>query len=61
MSKNPHTGDELKSRINSKEFEDNYDRIFRSEPKENLCRICGKNLPDVQECAWNSCPKLYED
>jgi len=27
--KNPITGDLLQSRMNSKEFEDNFDRIFR--------------------------------
>ena len=31
--KNPITGDLLQSRMNSKEFEDNFDRIFRSEEK----------------------------
>ena len=32
-SKNDITGDVLQSRMNSKEFEDNFDRIFRSEEK----------------------------
>ena len=31
--KNPITGDLLQSRMNSKEFEENFDRIFRSEEK----------------------------
>jgi hypothetical protein len=33
-SKNEHTGDVLQSRMNSKEFEENFDRIFRSHLKE---------------------------
>jgi len=31
--KNPITGDLLQSRMNSKEFEDNFDRIFRRKEK----------------------------
>ena len=43
--KNPITGDLLQSRMNSKEFEENFDRIFRShlkdhhETHEKLARI----------------------
>lgn len=33
MSRNPITGDEIKSKINSKEYEDNYDRIFKKKPQ----------------------------
>ncbi len=39
MSRNPITGDELKSRVNNKAFEDGWDRIFgkkfKEEEKEN--------------------------
>ena len=34
-SKNDITGDVLQSRMNSKEFEENFDRIFRSHLKEH--------------------------
>ena len=33
-SKNEHTGDLLQSRMNTKEFEDNFDRIFRQRINE---------------------------
>jgi hypothetical protein len=26
----------------------------------SLCNICGKDLDNVAECAWTSCPKLFE-
>lgn len=25
-----------------------------------LCKICGKELKNVLECAWTSCPLLFE-
>lgn len=92
MSRNEHTGDKIKSKLNSKEFDENYDRIFRGKDKlsevfvdvnkhvqeewvnsgaeeawqhatknlkDPLCRICGKELANVTECAWSSCPKLW--
>lgn len=33
MSHNEITGDEIKSKVNSKEYEDNYDRIFKRKPQ----------------------------
>ena len=33
-SKNEHTGDLLQSRMNTKEFEENFDRIFRKRINE---------------------------
>jgi hypothetical protein len=35
MSKNPITGDEIKSKINTPEFETNFDRIFRNKSEAN--------------------------
>ena len=32
-TRNPITGDEIKSKINTKEYEDNYDRIFKRKPQ----------------------------
>ena len=28
---------------------------------ESLCNICGKDLNKTTECAWTSCPKLFEE
>jgi len=28
---------------------------------DSLCKICGKDLNKTTECAWTSCPKLFED
>jgi hypothetical protein len=28
---------------------------------ETLCKICDKELDKVKECAWTSCPLLFED
>lgn len=33
MSKNPITGDEIKSKPNTKSYEDNYDKIFKRKPQ----------------------------
>lgn len=27
----------------------------------SLCKICGKDLEKVAECAWTSCPLLFEN
>lgn len=35
MSRNDITGDEIKSKPNSKEFEQSFDRIFRKRPEVN--------------------------
>jgi len=73
MSKNDVTGDEIKSKVPSKEFLDNYDRIFRNRIDtigqngneglhyDALCNICGKELEKVTECAWTSCPKWLRE
>jgi hypothetical protein len=58
-SKNDITGDAIKSRVNSKEFEDNFDAIFRK--KDPLCNICGKVLDATKECAWTSCPLGWDE
>lgn len=26
-----------------------------------ICKICGKDLDKVEECAWTSCPLLFEE
>lgn len=28
---------------------------------ESICKICGKELDKVTECAWTSCPKWMEE
>jgi hypothetical protein len=60
-SKNDITGDAIKSRVNSKEFEDNFDNIFRKNPKDPLCDVCGKSLAGTKECAWTSCPLNWDE
>ena len=60
-SRNDVTGDLIKSRKNSKEFEDNFDRIFRKN-KDPLCDVCGKTLSSKgQECAWTGCPLNWDE
>lgn len=39
MSKNDITGDRLVSKVNSKEYEDNYDRIFRQKEKKIIRKM----------------------
>ena len=58
-TKNDITGDFLVSKPNSKQFEDNYDLIFRN--KNPLCDICGKDLNATKECAWTSCPLNWDE
>jgi hypothetical protein len=58
MSRNDITGDEIKSKILSKQGEDNWDRIFGK--KDILCNVCGNYLKDVLDCNKNSCPKNEE-
>lgn len=60
-TRNDVTGDLIKSRVNSKEFEDNFDTIFRKKPKEPLCDICGKPLDPTKECAWTGCPLNWDE
>ena len=58
-ARNDITKDLIMTKPNSKEFEENFDRIFRKQakPEEALCKVCGKELNTVEECAWTSCPK----
>ena len=60
-SRNDVTGDLIKSRKNTKEFEDNFDNIFRKTPKDPLCNVCGKSLGATKECAWTSCPLNWDE
>jgi hypothetical protein len=61
-SHNDITGDAIKSRVNSKEFEDNFDNIFRKKPKDPLCNVCGKSLGDKgNECAYTACPLNWDE
>jgi hypothetical protein len=64
MSKNPITGDEIKSKINSKEYEENFDNIFRKENIEIIKNslsapitraILNKKLPPTK---LKDCPNL---
>jgi len=59
-SRNDVTGDLIKSRKNSKEFEDNFDKIFRKN-KDPLCDVCGKSLSATKECAWTGCPLNWDE
>jgi len=58
-TRNDITGDLIKSKVNSKEFEDNFDKIFRK--KDPLCDVCGKPLDTTKECAWTSCPLNWNE
>jgi hypothetical protein len=48
LSKNDITGDNIKSKINSKEFEDGYDRIFRNKSKTDKPVECRASF--IKEC-----------
>jgi hypothetical protein len=70
-SKNDITGDVIKSRVNNKQFEDNFDNIFRKDKdpvqleldfgEELACDICGKPLDPNIECAWTGCPLNWNE
>lgn len=45
MSKNDITGDEIKSKVISKEYEDNFDKIFRNKPETYKSMEYCKNRP----------------
>jgi len=66
-TRNDITGDLIKSRVTNKQFEDNFDAIFRKkEPpkdplKDPLCDICGKTLNAVKECAFTGCPLNWDE
>ena len=58
-ARNDVTGDLIKSRVNNKQFEDNFDSIFRK--KDPLCDVCGKSLTATKECAWTGCPLNWDE
>lgn len=58
-ARNDVTGDLIKSRVTNKQFEDNFDAIFRK--KDPLCDVCGKTLSTTKECAWTSCPLNWDE
>ena len=74
-SRNDVTGDLIKSRVTNKQFEDNFDAIFRKEDKvadvkattnqpvelAPLCDICGKSLSGTKECAFTGCPLNWDE
>lgn len=41
MARNEITGDEIKSKTNTKEFEEGYDRIFKKDKEPTQLRGCG--------------------
>lgn len=45
VSTNDVTGDALRSRPNSKDYEQNYDRIFREQPKDDSQEETEKQSP----------------
>ena len=58
-SSNDITGDKLITKPTTKEYEEGWDRIFKN--MKSLCGICGKDLSKVTECAWTSCPKMFDE
>lgn len=48
-SKNDITGDEIKSRSSSKEFRDNWDKIFKKPSKEDLDKAKQEFLEALKE------------
>jgi len=71
-SHNDITGDALVSRPSSKEFNENFDKIFGkkktnggwkppTEPSDPLCKVCGKGLGSTKECAWTACPLNWNE
>lgn len=60
-SRNDVTGDLIKSKVNTKQFDDNFDAIFRKKTKEPVCDVCGKVLDATKECAWTSCPLNWDE
>lgn len=56
---NDITGDLIQSRVNSKEFDDNFDLIFKK--KDANCNICGKTFATTKECAFTGCPLNWDE
>jgi hypothetical protein len=50
MSKNDVTGDEIKSKVSTKEYEDNYDKIFRNKSEANKSLECSDCFCSAGEC-----------
>ena len=42
MAINDITGDRIVTKIKSSTFDENFDKIFRSEPKDYFCKYCQK-------------------
>lgn len=51
-SRNPITGDRLVSRVSSKEYEDNYDRIFRKKKEKKMTKNSMWIIRDLFNEAW---------
>lgn len=47
------------SKPSTKQYEDGWDLIFGKQKRD--CQICGKDLDSPEECAWTSCPKLFDE
>jgi hypothetical protein len=76
MSRNDHTGQEIKTKPSTKAYDEGWDRIFGNKNKSTgtlemvnkvesifidpLCNVCGSYLKDVLDCNKNSCPKFEE-
>lgn len=61
-AKNDITGDLIQSKSSSKAYEDNYDLIFRKKKSATTrCRTCDKVVAEVKDCAWTSCPVLWDE
>jgi len=39
----------------------NFDDVDEPEPKDPLCKVCGKYLASTKECAWTGCPLNWGD
>ena len=63
MSSNSVTGDSLVSKIGSKQqkqkYDEGFDRIFKK--KDPICKVCGKTLSMVKECAWTGCELHWDE
>jgi hypothetical protein len=61
MSKNDVTGDDIKSKVSTKEYEDNYERIFRNKPETNKstkrcyvpCQLSREHKPCECSKGWD--------
>ena len=76
-TRNDITGDliQTKSNGNKDAYAENWERIFGKKNKvattetppdqpmepAALCDVCGKELNNVKECAWTSCPLNWDE